>query len=112
MAKEYFEKLLNLIIELKIADEVDDPWEVKHFFSGAAFYVDGSIRVTWTPVGLAFKLQRFEVDELISSGKANPLKYFSKGKLKKDYALFKNPTSLDNKELRSYFIKAAQINGH
>ena len=33
MAKEYVEKLSNLVRELKIEDEVALPLEVKHFFS-------------------------------------------------------------------------------
>ena len=35
MAKEYVEKLSNLVRELKIEDEVALPLEVKHFFSDA-----------------------------------------------------------------------------
>lgn len=108
MAREYFEKLTNLIRELNIEDEVDLPLEVKHFFSGAALYVNGTIRVSWTPVGLAFKLPEAEASELISSGKAKTLKYFPKGNIKKGYALFENPRLHKPTHWKIYFIKAVR----
>jgi hypothetical protein len=108
MAKEYFEKLSTLISELTIEDEIDFPLEVKHFFSGAALYVNGRICVSWSPVGLAFKLPETEVSKLINSGRAKPLKYFPSGNIKKGYALFENPGLRQPSYWRTYFIKAAQ----
>lgn len=91
MAKIYLEKLSSLISELKLSDEISKPVVVKHFFSGAALYVNEIICVSWSPVGLAFKLPEKEVDKLINAGKANTLRYFPKGYVKKGYALFENP---------------------
>ena len=108
MAKEYFEKLSNLINELKIEDEIGFPLEVKHFFSGAALYVNGTICASWSPGGLAFKLSELEVSNLIASGKAKPLRYFPKGYIKKGYALFENPSLSDPNHWLIYFKKAAQ----
>ena len=76
MSKEYLNKLAKLSEELKLEDEFSLPIEIKHFFSGAAFYVDGVICASWTPVGIAFKLSESEVEKLIISDKAKPLKYF------------------------------------
>ena len=53
MAKIYLEKLSGLIITLKILEEVSKPIETKHFFSGAALYIEGTICASWSPVGLA-----------------------------------------------------------
>ena len=39
MAKEYFEKLSNLINKLEIETEVNLPVAVKHFFDGAVSFV-------------------------------------------------------------------------
>ena len=108
MAKEYFEKLENLFSELGLDAEFGSKAEIKHFFSGAALYVDGSISVSWSPSGLAFKLPEQEVNELIASGKAIPLKYFAKGHVKKGYAVFENPSEGKAERWRSYFLKAAQ----
>ncbi len=107
MAKEYLEKLSSLISELKLEDEVCLPMETKHFFSGAALYVNKVICASWSPVGLAFKLPEHEVDKLINSGKAKPLKYFPQGHVKKGYALFENPSDEKKSQWRKYFIIAA-----
>lgn len=108
MAKEYFEKLSALIKELNLENEISLPIEVKHFFSGAALYVEGNICASWSPGGLAFKLPEDEVNELINKGDAKPLKYFPKGNIKKGYALFENPDKHKSRHWKPYFIKASQ----
>ncbi|QDT98222.1 TfoX/Sxy family protein [Gimesia aquarii] len=108
MAKEYFNKLSDLITKLKIEDEVTYSLEVKHFFSGAALYADGTICASWSPMGLAFKLPEQEAEDLIAEGKAKPLKYFAKGRTKKGYALFEDPESCEAVTWKKYFLKAAQ----
>ena len=108
MAKAYLSKLQNLVSELKLAPEVGSSVEIKHFFSGAALYVNDSICATWTPVGLAFKLSESEVAGLISRGEAKPLKYFDKGNVKKGYALFDQPDLIAPDTCRQYFLLAAQ----
>lgn len=62
--------------------------EVKHFFSGAALYVNATICASWSPVGLAFKLPDREVASLISNGGAKPLQYFPKPILAIERKLF------------------------
>ena len=106
MAKEYLEKLSGLILRLNIEKEVDYRIEVKHLFTGAALYVNKVICASWSPVGLAFKLPEKEVASLISSGKAKPLKYFAKGHVKKDYALFESPEKSKPSMWKAYFVKA------
>ncbi len=108
MAKEYFEKLSQLVSELKLEEQIDSPAETKHFFSGAAWYVDGTLCASWSPVGLAFKLPLAEVDELIESGQAKPLRYFPNSHIKKGYALFEKPDLSKTSQWESYFIKAAR----
>ena len=108
MAKEYVEKLSNLVRELKIEDEVAFPLEVKHFFSGAALYANEHICASWSPVGLAFRLAEQESGRLIASGQAKPLRYFAKGHVKKGYALFENPDDRKASAWKTYFITAVQ----
>ena len=104
MTKEYFVKLTNLIVEQNIEVEITLPMEVKHFFSGAALYVNGIICVSWSPVGLASKLLEEDVTKLIKSGHAKPLKYFPKGHVKKGYALFENPDLSKREEWKRYWL--------
>jgi len=108
MAKLYLEKLSSLLEEMDLLNEVSLDMEAKHFFSGAALYVNGSICVSWSPAGLAFKLPEPEVDKLISSGKAKELKYFPKGNIKKGYALFEKPEDRKPNHWKKYFIKASK----
>ena len=108
MAKEYFEKLSKLLEEINIKKEVPFKMEVKHFFSGAALYVNKTICASWSPVGLAFKLPDQEVNKLINSGEAKPLKYFPKGHVKKGYALFENPGDKEPSQWKKYFITSTK----
>ncbi len=109
MAKIYFDKLVELVAKLDIENQLSNTVEVKHFFSGAALYVNGTICVSWSPVGLAFKLPEAQVEKLIDSGQAIPLKYFSKGHIKKDYALFENPEDKKITLWKKYFISSAKL---
>lgn len=107
MAKEYLEKLLNLVELLGIEKEAGSTTiEMKHLFSGAALYVNKMICASWSPVGLAFKLPEEDVDKLIASGKAKPLKHFPKGHIKKGYALFDSPELSKPGRWKTYFEKA------
>ena len=106
MAKIYFEKLTRLMTDLEIEKQVDTQLEVKHFFSGAALYANEVICISWSPAGLAFKLPESEVVELISSGKARPLRYFAKGHVKKGYVVFENPDMESNSQWEEYFLRA------
>ena len=106
MAKEYLEKLTNLVSRLNIEKEVGSRMVVKHLFAGAALYVNKVICVSWSPVGLAFKLPEKEVASLIGSGKAKPLKYFPRGHEKRGYALFESPERSKPNRWKTYFLKA------
>ncbi len=108
MAKIYVEKLSALIHQLGIEQHINAPVEIKHFFSGAALYIQRTICATWSPVGLAFKLPEAEVNKLVFSGEGKPLKYFAKGHIKKGYVLFETPEQQEPNNLEKYFIQAAQ----
>ncbi len=105
MAKVYYEQLNDLIGDLKLSEIVESSIEIKHFFSGAALYLNGVICSSLSPMGLAFKLSEAEVNKLIKSGKAHPLKYFPNGNFKKGYVLFKSP-ELTSKKWENYFKKS------
>ncbi len=87
MAREYLEKLSTFVANLDL-EGLDASVECKHFFNGAALYVDGKICASLTPVGLALKLSEETREKLFSAEQAVPLRYFPKAPIKKDYALF------------------------
>lgn len=105
MAKVYYTQLNGLVERLKLTEITAGSIEVKHFFSGAALYLNGVMCASISPMGLAFKLSESEVGKLIDSGKAFPLKYFPKGNIKKGYVLFESPELISNK-WNGYFAKA------
>ena len=109
MAKEYYDKLSNLINELDLEADIELQLVMKHFFNGAALYINGVICASWSPVGLAFKLPEYEVNSLISCGEAKPLKYFPKGHVKKGYVLFEESQLSKQKRWKEYFLKAAKL---
>ncbi len=109
MAKEYFEKLDELVSLLGLEGLSNSQLEVKHFFSGAALYINGSIRCSWSPLGLAFKLPNGEAERLIEKGQATPLKYFEKGHIKKGYAMFQNPHEYEQGRWLKYFKRAIDM---
>ena len=74
----------------------------KHFFSGAALYLNKTICASLTPAGFAFKLPDQRCSELIASEKASPLRYFEKSPVKNGYVLFSHAGSLSNAVVVSY----------
>lgn len=91
MAKVYFDTLVELASCLDIAREMQREIVVKHFFNGAALYVEGRQCVSWSPAGLAFKLPEPQAVRLIRRGDASELRYFDRGHVKKGYAVFDAP---------------------
>ncbi|MCH7859505.1 MAG: TfoX/Sxy family protein [Candidatus Marinimicrobia bacterium] len=102
MAKQYLEKL-SAFIEKATADYPGNiSLECKHFFSGAALYVEQRICLSLTPVGLAVKLPEETKDKLLKNKQAVPLRYFPKGPIKKDYVLFPGGVENSGKTLHKY----------
>lgn len=81
MAEPYLEALSRKIaaLDLWVSDEVQ--LEYKHFFSGAALYVNGKICASLTPAGFGLKLPAKVRDRLIREGRARELRYFAKAPL-------------------------------
>lgn len=109
MAKEYFDKLTILLDELNLRDTISAPFEVKHFFSGAALYINHKICVSLSPAGLAFKLTEDKTLKLIEGGHAKALRYFANGHIKKGYALFENPDLTEKSRWKKYFLEASKL---
>ncbi len=90
MAKKYLEMLSAFIEGAAIGCPQKTSFECKHFFGGAALYVNKKICITLTPAGLAVKLPLQTRESLFQKNIAIPLRYFSGGPVKKDYALFRH----------------------
>ncbi len=77
----------------------------KHFFSGAAAYVDGHIFMSFTPVGLALKLPEAARADLGKQG-GEPLRYFPKGPIKKDYVVVSKRLTADPTALSPWIAQS------
>ena len=56
MAEPYLRELQSIVERVYMRRDQADAVSCKHFFSGAAAYVDGHMFMTLTTVGLALKL--------------------------------------------------------
>jgi len=102
MARKYLEKLSVFIEKATLNYSKNINLECKHFFSGAALYVEEKICLSLTPVGLAIKLPEGTKNKLLKSKKAVALRYFPKSPIKKEYVLFVDGVEKDSKSLRKY----------
>ena len=102
MAPPYFDSLTARLRECNPPKPRGVVVECKHFFSGAALYVERSICVSLTPKGLAFKLPKSRCEDLFRQGKAIPLRYFDHSPIKKGYILLPDFQELSDTDISSY----------
>ncbi len=100
MAQPYLDQLAQDLRKWKPTRLNGVKLECKHFFSGAALYANGKIAASLTPAGLALKLPEAKRLDLFRSRKARRLRYFTKGPVKKDYAVLSRSTASDVSEVR------------
>ncbi len=98
MAKAQLEALQALVDRILADQCAAGAIECKHFFSGAAAYIDAHIFMTLTPAGLALKLSDHDRAELTVLG-AVPLRYFPKAPVKKDYVILPDSVVSDDAAL-------------
>ena len=96
MAEPYLSDLRSIVTRVGSGVSV----VCKHFFAGAAAYVEGRIFVTLTPVGLAFKMAEAVREALLEAG-GTPLRYFPAAPIKRECVLFTDPDLLDERRLTS-----------
>ncbi|MCH8836901.1 MAG: hypothetical protein IIA60_03755 [Candidatus Marinimicrobia bacterium] len=72
MAEPYLRDLQSIIERLSAPNDEADIITCKHFFSGAAAYIEGHIFMSLTPVGLALKLPKDHCEALLNQGAKPP----------------------------------------
>ena len=78
--------------------------QVKPFFGGAAAYVNGKICLSFSKVGFAVKLPAAECQQLLQDG-AQPLRYFPRAPIKKEYVILPAHIMNDQVSLRKWVRK-------
>ena len=104
MAAPYLIALQDLV-EASLDPERAGATVCKHFFSGAAAYIDGTIFATLTPAGLAFKLPGPRCEILLKAD-AKPLRYFPGSPIKAGYVVFEDAASLHTERLASLMTES------
>ena len=99
MAQPYLDQLQELVVSLQ---PENSDLVCKHFFSGAALYVENKLCASLTPKGLAFKLPKSNCEQLIEAGKATSLRYFDNSPIKQSYILLPEPEEISESEKSSY----------
>jgi TfoX/Sxy family transcriptional regulator of competence genes len=101
MARPYLEELSKLIVGLNLPNSEEYDIECKHFFSGAALYVNGKIFASLSPAGLGLKLPEDTKSRLIEEGDGAELRYFEKSPVKKEYVALSQVVQDDKERLNS-----------
>ena len=105
MADAYLRELEQKLRQCMPASASKVPIEARHFFSGAAAYADGRIFMSLTPAGLALKLSAEDRAALAKLG-AQPLQYFPKAPVKKDYLVLPDAIAADDDALAGWVEKS------
>ncbi len=103
MAEPYLGRLSDLVDELSLGERALFDLECRHYFGGAALYIDGAICASLTPVGLALKLPPTDREAMFDDGRGLPLRYFDGGKVKKEYVVLSEPVVADSSEVKALF---------
>ena len=99
MAGAYVARLGRLLAPTIAALPTGVGVEIKHFFGGAAAYANSRICITLTPAGLAMKLPEDARARLMADG-AQPLRYFPRAPIKKQYVVLPEGAADDCQRLR------------
>ena len=102
MAQPYLDELTALIQASSLANVDAAPIDCRHFFSGAAAYVQGQVFALFTPVGLSLKLSPADCQELTAKHGAKPLRQFPRGPIKRDYVVLSPAMRRDPAALRPW----------
>ncbi|MCH7496521.1 MAG: TfoX/Sxy family protein [Candidatus Marinimicrobia bacterium] len=102
MAQPYLDELTALIEASSLASADAASLDCRHFFSGAAAYVQGQVFALLTPVGLSLKLSPAHRQALKGNHGAKPLRQFPKGPIKRDYVVLSPAMRRDPAALRPW----------
>ncbi len=102
MAQPYLDELTALLEASSLASGGTASIDCRHFFSGAAAYVQGQVFALLTPVGLSLKLSPDARQALTVKHGAKPLRQFPQGPIKKDYVVLAPAMRRDPDALRPW----------
>ncbi len=87
MTSQYLSCLSELLLEARPRLRATHSLEFKNCFGAIAGYVRGRIFISCGQFGVALKLPPDAIEQMIRANGAKHLKYFARGRVKKDYAV-------------------------
>jgi len=100
MKNPYRDKVAGLLERVHPKLAAAHTLEFKNFFGAVMGYIDGNIFISSGKFGIALKLPKETLDELFARKDVKHLKYFSKGHIKKEYAVLPARILNDKKQLK------------
>ena len=108
MNNNYLHKLENLLKESNSDYFMRHQLEFKNCFGAVTGYVDGHIFTSCGKFGIAFKLPPETLTELFREKDVTRLRYFSKGHIKKEYAVIPQRIIDDQGRFKKILDKSIQ----
>ncbi len=105
MAEPHLSKLQSIIEQSSAQCNLMKAVSCKHFFGGAAAYIDDQIFMSLSPVGLALKLPEADCTKLFEKG-GTDLRYFPKSPVKKGYVVLPSCLIEDSNVLIDWILRS------
>ena len=109
MKKSFEEKLKQFLNENRPRLLTDKRFVIKSCFGAKAGYWCGNIFVTYGSFGVALKLPRSTVENLIKKRDGKPLQYFKNGHVKRDYVVLLPLLSKDKSRLTYLLTRSLEL---
>ena len=97
---KYFDTLTKLLKQASTRLDATHQLEFKNVFGAVAGYINGQIFISCGRFGVALRLPSGTLSELLREKGVKPLKYFSKGHIKKQYAVLPRRIIEDEQRFR------------
>ena len=108
VTSSYFEKAAGLVRQARPRLAATHQLEFKNCFGAVAGYVNGSIFMSCGQFGVALRLPTPLLAQLFEAEDVKPLKYFSNGHVKKEYAVLPDRIVGDQQQFRKLLDKSIE----
>ena len=108
MQNKYFEKIIKLLEQASPKLATAHRLEFKNVFGAVGGYVNSRIFISCGKFGVALRLPPKTLENLFNKKVAKHLKYFPKGHIKKEYAVFPERITENTNQFRKLVNESVQ----
>ena len=106
MQNKYSEKITRLLEQASPKLATTYRLEFKNVFGAVGGYINGHIFISCGKFGVALRLPSQTLESLFNEKVVKHLKYFPKGHIKKEYAVFPKKMIEDNRQFHKFIAKS------